>query len=66
MATDAEKQNRIDQIDEMLATGMTSHSVDGVSMSFDTATLRKERARLQKQIDSGSINSSIDISGAFG
>lgn len=66
MATDQQKQDRIDEIDVILSTGMTAHSFNGVSMSFDPSTLRKERARLQKDLDSGSLNSSIDISGAFG
>lgn len=66
MATDEQKQDRIDEIDELLASGMTSHSFNGVSMAIDPSTLRKERARLQLQLDSGGLNSSIDISGAFG
>lgn len=66
MATDEEKQTRIDEIDELLATGMSAHSVDGVSMSFDPASLRKERAKLSKELAGNSLNSSIDISGAFG
>jgi len=51
MASDAQKQTRIDEIDEVLATGLTAHNVDGVSVSIDPSTLRKERARLQKQLN---------------
>ena len=51
---------------------MTSHNVDGVSLTFDLNELRKERSRLVKQLEeiqTGEAvprNSSIDISGAFG
>lgn len=66
MATDEVKQGRIDEIDEMLATGVTAHTVDGVSMTIDHNSLRKERAKLVRELNSSAINSSINISGAFG
>ena len=68
MATNEEKETRIEEINEMLSTGMNSHSVDGLSLGFDLASLRKERARITRELNSvtNPSTSSIDISGAFG
>lgn len=50
MATNQEIQNRINDIDELLASGVTSVSTDGTSTSIDVTSLRKERADLQRRL----------------
>jgi hypothetical protein len=48
--TNAEKQARIDQINQLLQLGVQSESSDGQSTSFNHDTLRQERDRLQDEI----------------
>lgn len=54
MASNQEIQNRIDDIDELLASGVTSVSTDGTSTSIDVNSLRKERADLTRRLISSS------------
>lgn len=42
-----ERLNRIAEIEELLATGVKSHSVDGNTTTFDHNTLRQELRRLK-------------------
>lgn len=51
MATQAQIQARIDQIDEDLASGVTSTSTDGTTVSVNLESLRAERRRLQRLLD---------------
>lgn len=50
MTTPEEKLARIQAIDAILESGLTSNSVDGESSSFDHGTLRDERRRLQQEL----------------
>lgn len=50
MQTPEEKQARIAAINAILESGLTSNSVDGESSTFNHATLRDERRRLQREL----------------
>jgi hypothetical protein len=43
-------RQRIDDIDEILASGAQSVIVDGVTTTFDHKSLRAERDRLERQL----------------
>lgn len=53
MATTAEKQARIDQIDAILA-GASSFSANNRSVNYDFPALRQERSDLRRSISSNS------------
>lgn len=48
--TDAEKQARLAQINQILTLGVRSESSDGQSTSYDHDTLRDERSRLEREL----------------
>ena len=50
MASAAEMQTRLDDIEKHLATGSTTTVIDGVTVSVDLAELRRERVRLRQQL----------------
>ncbi|AMV31712.1 hypothetical protein VN12_06295 [Pirellula sp. SH-Sr6A] len=50
MATKQQLQQRLDDIDAILASGSTSLQVDGVTVSFDHAALKNERARIEGEL----------------
>lgn len=53
-------RQRLAEIDETLSAGMTTVNVDGVTATIDLNHLRRERARMQKQlaeIESGETRS---------
>jgi len=50
MASAAEKQTRLDEIEKHLATGATMTVIDGVSVRVDLAELRRERRRLRQEL----------------
>jgi hypothetical protein len=54
MASNEQIKQRIDDIDELLASGVTSVSTDGTSTSIDVNSLRKERADLNRRLISTS------------
>lgn len=45
--TTEERQQRITEIEELLSSGVKSHSTDGQVTSFDHGTLREELRRLK-------------------
>lgn len=45
-----EIRDRLDEIDEILETGVSSVSVDGTSTTFDLAALRRERQTLRQKL----------------
>lgn len=50
MATKHELQQRLADIDAILASGSTSIQLDGVTVSFDHAELKNERARIERDL----------------
>ena len=50
MLTQDEIKQRIAAIDEKLASGVRSVTVDGTSTTIDLAELRKERSDLEQQL----------------
>lgn len=48
MPTPAEMRTRLDAIDAILQSGVTSNAVDGESTSFNHDTLRRERLELRR------------------
>ena len=45
--TPEERQQRIDEIEQLLSSGVKTHATDGQTTSFDHATLREELRRLR-------------------
>lgn len=66
----ADNSKRIAEIRKILASGVTSTTVDGVATTFDHDSLRRELNRLQREDDSLADRrpaaSSIDLSGFRG
>jgi hypothetical protein len=50
MASNAEIRTRIEEIDTILQSGVSSNSVEGESTSFNHDTLRLERQRLEERL----------------
>lgn len=50
MTTPTEMRARLDAIDSILQSGVTSNSVDGESTSFNHDTLRRERLKLRRAL----------------
>lgn len=50
MTTAAEKRARIQEIETILQSGVTTNSVEGETTSFNHDTLREERTRLEQQL----------------
>lgn len=69
MALTAEQiEEKIDQINDMLDTGVTSTTIDGVTTSFSPGDLRKRKRELTRQLarlngETGSRWKQIDFSG---
>lgn len=53
MSTERATRERIAEIEEILTSGVSSHSVDGTSTTFDHASLRKELRRLRASLPEG-------------
>jgi len=50
MPTPAEMRTRLEAIDAILQSGVTSNAVDGESTSFNHDTLRRERLELRRTL----------------
>ena len=61
MATAEELQTKIDAIDELLQSGMTSTDNDGLKATIDHGELRKTRAELKRELEA--LSSTEDDTG---
>lgn len=48
--TERAARELIEEIETVLAAGVTTHSVDGTTTTFDHSSMRKELRRLQKSL----------------
>ena len=66
MATMKDLRDELDHINAILASGVASTSVDGVSTTFDIDSLRRRRREIERQLTPGKRPrvATMDISGA--